>query len=421
MEQKQTKPERIHSLDSLRAIMMLLGLVLHSALTYNVTNHGDAWGLKDPKSNDILTDFIVLLIHSFRMPIFFLIAGFFGAMLFYERGFMQMIKNRLSRIVYPFIVFLFVLSPIVYFAFSYSNAAFVLEENPLETASQLFSDVTDFLPRTAVHLWFLYYLIFITIISVSLGLLFKKSHKLTGRITGIFNWLIQKPLIRVLFFSGCTFLILTILGTSMVNASTSLMPDVKTFVFYFCFYIIGWILFKSKRFLDNFMQYDWHCTILAIFLIITQGALIQYSGLGLTLSSNSAILILFNSLIIWLFTFGITGLFIRYGSKHSVRMRYISDSSYWVYLIHLPLTAIIPAFVWKLPFPSLVKFIVVLSLTIFICFTTYHYLVRNTFIGKFLNGRKYAKKRKSHIRKYECSTKEIRKGKIHHHNQRIFK
>ena len=101
------------------------------------------------------------------------------------------------------------------------------------------------------------------------------------------------------------------------------------------------------------------------------------------------LIMLSNAFIVWLFTFGITGLFIRYGSKYSKKMRYISDSSYWVYLIHLPLTAIIPAFIWEFPLPAFVKFIIVLSLTTLICFATYHYLVRNTFIGKFLNGKKY--------------------------------
>ncbi len=103
------KTERIHSLDSLRAIIMLLGLVLHSALTYNVTNHGDTWSLKDPQTTHVFSDYIVFLIHSFRMPIFFLVAGFFGAMLFYERQLIKMIRNRISRIVYPFIVFIFIL------------------------------------------------------------------------------------------------------------------------------------------------------------------------------------------------------------------------------------------------------------------------------------------------------------------------
>ena len=35
------KPERLHSLDSLRAIMMLLGLVLHSAITYGTIEYDE--------------------------------------------------------------------------------------------------------------------------------------------------------------------------------------------------------------------------------------------------------------------------------------------------------------------------------------------------------------------------------------------
>jgi glucan biosynthesis protein C len=372
--------------------MMLLGLVLHSALTYNVTNHGNAWEIKDPESNYILTDFIVLLIHSFRMPIFFLVAGFFGSMLFYERGVIQMLKNRISRIVFPFIVFVFILSPILYFSFSYTIAVFENQENPFVNSTQLFSNIFVFIPKGTSHLWFLYYLIYVTLITSLLGLLLKKSKKISNKITNIFNWIFRRSITRLAFFSSFTFLILTYLETSMVNASTSLIPDLNTFVFYFFFYIVGWILFKSKGLLNSFMKYDWQFVAFAVFLIITQGLLIQYSGMDLKPNSNSAILISFNSIIVWLFIFGITGLFIRYGSKHSKRMRYISDSSYWVYLIHLPLTAIIPAFIWEFPLPALVKFIIVLSLTTLICFATYHYLVRNTFIGKFLNGKKYPKK-----------------------------
>lgn len=372
--------------------MMLLGLVLHSALTYNVTNHGNAWEIKDPESNYILTDFIVLLIHSFRMPIFFLVAGFFGSMLFYERGVIQMFKNRISRIVFPFIVFLFILSPIIYFSFSYTIAVFENQENPFVNSTQLFSNIFVFIPKGTSHLWFLYYLIYVTLITSLLGMLLKKSKNISNKITNIFNWIIKRSITRIAFFSSFTFLILTYLETSMVNASTSLIPDLNTFLFYFFFYMVGWILFKSKGLLNSFMKYDWQFVAFAVFLIITQGLLIQYSGMDLKPNSNSAILISFNSTIVWLFIFGITGLFIRYGSKHSKRMRYISDSSYWVYLIHLPLTAIIPAFIWEFPLPALVKFIIVLSLTTLICFATYHYLVRNTFIGKFLNGKKYPKK-----------------------------
>jgi len=121
---KLHKTERLHSLDSLRAIMMLLGLVLHSAITYNITDWGSTWSLKDPIATSLFTDYIVDIIHVFRMQIFFLVAGFFGAMLFYERKPLKMVKNRISRIVYPFIVFVFILWPTVVYAFTYTRSLF---------------------------------------------------------------------------------------------------------------------------------------------------------------------------------------------------------------------------------------------------------------------------------------------------------
>lgn len=383
------KTARIHSLDSLRAIMMMLGLVLHSALTYNVTNHGNAWSLKDPESTHITTDFLVLLIHSFRMPIFFMIAGFFGALLFYERKPRKMILNRIKRIVFPFIVFLFILGPILSFSFSYASNILNKAPNAFNNAIQPFSRLYFYIPKSTSHLWFLYYLIYLTGFTVIIALLLKKLPKLTLKVKILFNWIFQKSFIRILFFSGITFVILSFLKTPMVASSTSLIPDTNTFIYFVFFYLSGWVLYTSKQHLQKLIQHDWLCTILGFLSVITQGVLIQFSDLGLAPNSNSTLLIAFSSFSVWLLIFGITGLFIRYGSHHSKRMRYVSDASYWVYLIHLPLTAILPIVVWKLPIGAISKFLLVLLVTTIICFVTYHYCVRNTFIGKFLNGRKY--------------------------------
>ena len=371
--------------------MMMLGLVLHSALTYNTINHGEAWIIKDPESTNLFSDSVVFIIHFFRMPVFFLVAGFFGSMLFYEREPIRMIKNRISRIAYPFIVFSLILWPIIIFTFGYTESIFLKINNPFEKALEPLSTISDFLPKTTFHLWFLYYLLLITLASVLLGLMLKKSKKVTNRISSSFNCLIQKPILRILFFSGTLFILYVVLGTSMVEVSVYLIPDLNTFVFHFFFYIIGWILFKSKHNLDSLMRYDWLSLISAFIIASIQGLIIQNWDSETMMSQylNSELIMLSNAFIIWLFVFGITGLFIRYGSNHSKRMRYISDSSYWVYLIHLPLTVIIPALIWELPFHAIFKFIIVLVITTIICFLSYHYLVRNTFIGKFLNGRKY--------------------------------
>lgn len=47
MNYSNVKSERLHALDSLRSIMMLLGLVIHSAISYGTIDYGADWPIKD--------------------------------------------------------------------------------------------------------------------------------------------------------------------------------------------------------------------------------------------------------------------------------------------------------------------------------------------------------------------------------------
>ncbi len=381
------KTERIHSLDALRAIMMLLGIILHVALTYNITDHGSEWYLKDPNSTHLFSDFLVLLIHYFRMPVFFFIAGFFGALLFYEKTPQQMLKNRFRRVLLPFIVFLFLLWPCIIFSFEYTSVAFSQQGKPLMAGLEKFNHLQDFLPRRTGHLWFLYYLSYISLFAFVLALLMQKTPTLTRLIKQVFCWVIARPLIRITCFSLLICAILVAFQTSMVEVSLSLAPELKTFTYFLYFYLMGWLLYVSRINLDILLQYAWLCTSLAIVLVTLQGLYVQW--LEIPASNDHFAFMFVNSIIISLFIFGLTGLFIRYCSKYSFYMRYISDASYWVYLVHFPLTVLIPAFIWKFPLPAFGKFSLVVLITSIICFASYHYLVRNSVVGQFLNGRRY--------------------------------
>lgn len=384
MKSNPQKTERIHSLDSLRAIMMLLGIVLHASIIYSTYDDATVWSLIDPESKTILNEYIAVFIHVFRMPVFFVIAGFFGSMLFYERKPLAMLKNRVSRILLPFIVFLVILWPLFGFAYTHTSLTFSRSENILQSTLAVFSDPFVFIPTATVHLWFLYYLIIITFTSVGLGFLLKKLPKLTHRISLVFNWIIEKTIVRVLFFAAINVLLFFTLGIDEVATSGSLIPEFNIYIFYTFFYLVGWVLFKSKPLLNTLMQGDWLCTFLGLVLFTIR--FMNYS------SFSFEGLVLINSFMIWLLIFGITGLFIRYGSNHSPRMRYISDASYWVYLVHYPIVVLIPGLIVDWPIPAFMKFVFVVVSTGIICFGTYHLFVRSTFIGKFLNGRKYSRK-----------------------------
>ena len=108
----QAGNERVYALDALRGIMMLLGLVLHAASSYSSKSEWGTWRSKDPDNN---FPFLVLVeyIHAFRMPVFFVAAGFFGALLFYKKGPKALLKNRWQRIVLPFIAGVLIIWPLV--------------------------------------------------------------------------------------------------------------------------------------------------------------------------------------------------------------------------------------------------------------------------------------------------------------------
>jgi fucose 4-O-acetylase-like acetyltransferase len=362
---------------------MLLGVVLHCALTYTVTDFGEAWMLKDPNTSHIVYDFIAALIHTFRMPIFFLVAGFFAAMLYYQKKPIAMVKNRVSRIVLPFIVFVVLLWLPLAFAFSYTSLVFSGDASALATTLSYFSEPLLVIPQFTFHLWFLYYLILITLVTLILEFFLNKITSASGGISFIFTWVFNKPLLRVVIFSGLTAVIYVLIGTWLVATPVSFVPELGAFVYYYFFYSVGWLLFKSKQLLATLKNYDWLSFTLA--MIIFCGYLSFYQSL------NDASHIFINALLVWLFIFSITGLFLRYTKQYSALMRYLSDASYWVYLIHLPFAVFIPSLIVDWPLSATVKFFIVLLSTGIICFVSYHYLVRTTAIGQFLNGKRYSK------------------------------
>jgi peptidoglycan/LPS O-acetylase OafA/YrhL len=95
------------------------------------------------------------------------------------------------------------------------------------------------------------------------------------------------------------------------------------------------------------------------------------------------------SLVMWLLLFGTLGFFQAQCPGRSPAWRYVADSSYWIYLVHLPLVAALQIWMALLPWPGVIKFLLLNLVGFVILFASYHYLVRSTFIGRMLNGRSH--------------------------------
>ena len=91
----------------------------------------------------------------------------------------------------------------------------------------------------------------------------------------------------------------------------------------------------------------------------------------------------------WCWIFGLIGFAVRYLSNPSPVRRYIADSSYWLYLMHLPVLAFFAAWWNPLPWHWTIKYPLQVGATFLVLFVSYRYLVRPMFIGATLNGRRY--------------------------------
>ena len=78
----------------------------------------------------------------------------------------------------------------------------------------------------------------------------------------------------------------------------------------------------------------------------------------------------------------------KFGSYNSI-LRFCSDGAYWMYLIHLPIVTFITFFMFKFSFFAEIKFVLSIILTTSICLVTYKFLVRSTYLGVLLNGKKF--------------------------------
>ncbi len=86
---------------------MLLGILLHAMMSFLP----GLWLVQDASASPSL-GILLILIHGFRMPLFFLVSGFFTAMLWRRRGLKALIQQRLLRILVPCLLGLLTIVPL---------------------------------------------------------------------------------------------------------------------------------------------------------------------------------------------------------------------------------------------------------------------------------------------------------------------
>ena len=380
---------RYHALDGLRAVMMLLGLVIHAAVSYMTLPATDVWPFRG-ESTSAFFDYVVFYIHVFRMPIFYVIAGFFAALLYLRRGAGGLARNRIYRVAVPFALGWIVLLPLTKSGFEF---AILAQQSTLAAGwDAAVASITSlaYLEDSTMHLWFLYYLLmfyaFVLLVGPLLRLL-PEVFRTTAK--SAFGAALESPF-RALLFAIPTTLTLWPMPEGNLQTSTSFVPDFYTFAAYAVFFVFGWLLYERRDELHTFQQYAWTQVILATLLVpLNTEAAVRATSSGGTDAVAHATATISGAVMVWLLVFGITGLFLRYFDRPSPAVRYVVDSSYWLYLFHLPFTIWLPGLMTQTNWSAGAQFLVILAVMTPILLLSYDLLVRPTAIGALLNGRRY--------------------------------
>jgi hypothetical protein len=98
---------RRNDLDALRGFAMALGIVVHLSLAF----FQSPWPVHDTRPSGPLA-LVFLAIHGFRMPLFFLLSGYFTMLVYQRRGLRSLLRQRFARIALPLVLAMATIGPL---------------------------------------------------------------------------------------------------------------------------------------------------------------------------------------------------------------------------------------------------------------------------------------------------------------------
>jgi len=336
---------RLFFLDQVRASLMLLGIPFHTALAYTAY----PWIAKGGEPSSLLTDFSEFL-NTFRMPAFFLLAGFFAMMFVDERSPAKWWKSRAIQLGVPLLATIVLINPLLMLARALNTAP------AGEAMAAWITLLTTPGPHWIEHAWFLVFLLAYTLILALLCGLWRgrpirrdaaalAERVLAGKVslamTALGAGLLSTVGVGVLKVLGLTFAWRDMLYLSELVA---FLPVVA----------MGCLVASRRDLINRFARLDWQTVVLALGgAVILANIQLREEGLYRVAT---------------FFLIPITGIYwskllcfvaMRWFDAPSRWTRLLVNASMTIYLVHIFFIVFLANAFTHVQLPSLVEFLII--------------------------------------------------------------
>jgi len=366
---KNQTTTRFAYLDNVRSLVIFLVIAMHSAVTYS----GDGgWYYKEgisgtlPVFETIVFGLFQSFLQAWFMGALFFISAFLATKSLKKRGATQFLKERFSRLGIPLLMFIFIISPFIYFVLMGYGSG-----NIIEKYIHFLTDIKWVISSTG-PLWFVEALLLFCIVYVVIRKFFPNPKTIYS-----FN---TKNIIFAIIITGIfAFLIRLIfpLGTDFFNLQFGYFSS------YIALFIIGIIVGENNLFehITREQNIKWlYITFIAgvivWFVIMLLGGAAEgnryFTG---GFHWQSLAYALWEAFVAIGFTIGIIAFFKKYLNTNNQFTKLVAKNSFGIYFFHAPLLITVSLLLKHWMINPLLKFSVVtlIAFTVTLLFT---YLVR---------------------------------------------
>jgi glucans biosynthesis protein C len=254
MNMSSQNSNRLDYLDAVRGYALILGIIFHASLSFMPMFIG--WAVMDISTSATIPVF-VLISHSFRMELFFLIAGFFSHMTFHKQGLPRFVKSRLVKLAIPFVLGWLILRPMLVSGWIMGAESMRGDANIGGALVQGIKSLSEF-PNgflVGTHLWFLYYLLLISVSVILLRFIVAWSKPAKNILAPLADntvaWICKSPFAISLIAIPTAVCLWFMDGWGMDTPDKSLLPTIPVMLIYAGFFIFGWLLHRQAELMQH--------------------------------------------------------------------------------------------------------------------------------------------------------------------------